>query len=63
MSSTKLNPVFEAMLISLITGITEQGSEFLFQKMVDKNKDHATTVLQTLSQSIKAVADANHITL
>jgi len=59
----KLNPFLEGMLISMISEIAKTGSNSLFQKMVDKDKENAAIVLATLATSIKEVAKKNKIKL
>lgn len=59
----KLNPILEAMIVPVLTELAKVGSDTAFQKMVDADKDKATTVLQTLNKSIQAVAKTNKIKL
>ena len=59
----KGNPLLEAMVIPVIEMLAKSGSDILFQKMVDQNKEKAAIVLATLQKSIQAVAKKNKIKL
>ena len=59
----KSNPFLESMLIPVIEMLAQSGSDILFQKMVDKDKEKAAIVLETLATSIKEVAKKNKIKL
>ena len=59
----KSNFLLDAMIIPVLTELVKVGSDAAFQKMVDNDKDKATTVLQTLNKSIQSVAKANKIKL
>ena len=57
----KGNPFLEAMLIPLISELAKNGSDVLFQKMVDKDKENAAIVFAALMKSIKDVSAKNGI--